>query len=161
MPMTAREIVHEYTKNRMSARPEYYSGRGATLSDLDSKLLEMIYQGILKEIGQNAAKELIKMVEDLDVLSATHFLNSLYALEARSWRWERRQRKAGPMDHIDVGSDQDPEARLTIGLCSIGAWGLGGSDRDETDTIRGAFLQKYGSRKTKLSHPNDRAGRSL
>lgn len=41
MAISAREIV--YSVKGMSGRPEYYSGRGATMSDLDGDKLYAIY----------------------------------------------------------------------------------------------------------------------
>lgn len=140
--MTAREIVSHYCQGRMSGRPEYFSGRGATLSDLNSDLLEMIYQGILKEIGKGGAQNFIKMVEDIDVLSATLFLNSLYELEARSWVWENSQQTSKASKHLDVGPEG--EGRMAVGLASIGAWMGGGSGRDDTRQIRDSFLRAHG-----------------
>lgn len=50
----------------------------------------MIYQGILKEYGKDAAKQYVTMVAEIDVLSATLFLNSLYALDGMKWKWLKK-----------------------------------------------------------------------
>jgi len=39
--------------SNMSARPEFYSGRGAILCDLNSDILQKIYLGIEKEFGKD------------------------------------------------------------------------------------------------------------
>ena len=46
--------------SNMSTRPEYYSGRGAILCDLNSDILQKIYLGIEKEFGKKAAKNYAK-----------------------------------------------------------------------------------------------------
>ncbi len=140
--MSAHAIVGTYTKNRMSSRPEYYSGRGAILSDLNSELLEMIHEGIRREIGEKAAKNFVQMVADIDALSATFFLNSLYGLEASGWKWKKRSKKAEALDHVDVGPDSP--ARFGIGMATLGSWMFGGSERNETAQISSDFLEKHG-----------------
>lgn len=145
MPMTAREIISEYTKGRLCGRPEYYSGRGACRSDLNSEILEQVYQGILKEHGEKAAKQYARMVQAIDVLSATFFLNSLYALEANKWALAKPKKRTKATDHIDVCPDDGvPERRLASGMAGVMAWTTGGSERDETFMIRAEFLKNHG-----------------
>ncbi len=75
----------------MSARPEYYSGRGVTRSDLSVPELTCIYRYI--ESGQergtfpkSALDAFITMVVDIKVLAATPFIQNLSALEWRGWK---------------------------------------------------------------------------
>lgn len=82
MAILAREIVRSVG---MCDRPEYYSGRGVTTSDLDGDKLYAIYQKITQELGAKQAEEFVIMVKKLKTLSATNFLNSLYALEQNDW----------------------------------------------------------------------------
>lgn len=79
-----KDILRE---SGMSTRPEYYSGRGATRSDLDSSILGRIYDGILKEYGKRPANYYVKMVADIKVLSATTFLQELYMLFNNNWKY--------------------------------------------------------------------------
>lgn len=145
MPMTAREIISEYTKGRLCGRPEFYSGRGACRSDLNSDILEQLYQGILKEHGEKAAKQYALMVQAIDVLSATFFLNSLYALESNKWILSKPKARTEAMDHIDVTPDDgDMGKRVASGMAGVMAWTTGGAERDDTFMIRGEFLQKHG-----------------
>lgn len=85
---SAKEILREYGKDKISTRPEFYSGRGNTTSDLNSEILETIYTGVQKEIGDKAAKSFVKMVgEMVHDASATTFLTSLYRLEQNNWKF--------------------------------------------------------------------------
>ena len=152
--MNAYDIVQTSTKRRMSGRPEYYSGRGATLSDLNSELLQMIWKGVKKEVGKKAAAAFVEMVVDIEVLSATCFLNTLYSLEARGWIWTKPNRCQGNLDHIDVGPDG--EGRFAVGMASIAAWMGGGSSRDDTLMIRGEFLAKHGKTDKQLERHTNR-----
>lgn len=143
MLMTAAKIVTHYTDGRMLNRPEYYSGRGATLSDLNSGLLEKIHQGVLAEHGKDAAEGFVDMVENIDVLSATLFLNSLYELEACRWKWHQKKGSKAS-EHIDVGPDDGTDRRNIQGQISILAWTTGGSTRDDTFMIKSEFLAAHG-----------------
>lgn len=129
----AREIVVEAG---MSARPGFYSGRGATTSDLNDKILEKVYQGILKNYGQEPAKEFVNMVADIPKLSATDFLLTLYRLEAHEWKWDKRF----------LGSEKGiyPEDEGSAMATVIDVL-YGMNKTDETDYIRGEFLRKHGT----------------
>lgn len=82
------EILKKIIRSaRMSTSPEFYSGRGATLMDLNSGILEMIYQGINNEYGEEAANNYVKMVDGIKVMSATTFLNELYNLKNCGWKY--------------------------------------------------------------------------
>lgn len=89
MPVSAEEIIDRYTNGKMSSRPGFYAGRGNTTTDLNSQLLEKIYEGIRTEIGQDAAKAFVNMVEHMvDDASATTFLITLKRLEQYEWKYD-------------------------------------------------------------------------
>lgn len=69
----------------VSDRPDCYRGRCATTHDLDGDMLYNIYQKIKEEIGTKQANAFSTMVQELYPLSASNFLNSLYALERCNW----------------------------------------------------------------------------
>lgn len=137
------EILREIIRNnRMSTRPEYYSGRGATRSDLDSNILEGIYKGILKEFGKTAAKNYVKMVADIKVLSATTFLQELYQLQYNDWKYIKKEKHA---DGISVPKNDNGEYdddSVFSGM--LGIFAAMGNNRDDTQSIRGGFLRNHG-----------------
>jgi len=123
----------------MSARPEFYSGRGAIVTDLDSVNLEMIYDGVKNEYGNEAAGRFVQFVYDLEKLSATAFLNAFYQFVSQGCNYKAKpHRKA---DDVDVGPDNG--GRLATGMATIAGVMFGSSDRDETEQIRGPFLRKH------------------
>lgn len=132
LQMSAREIISNYCQGRMSGRPEFYSGRGAITSDLNSDLLEMIYKGIRAEIGAPAAMNFVQMVNDQPSLAATHFLHQLYELERNKWVWVK------PLDPQvnEVAFTNELEA-----LCTVMSFDP--HRRDDTFRIRYAFLDKH------------------
>jgi len=138
--LTAREIIG--TMKDMSARPEFYSGRGATGSDLDNRRLERIHQLIEREHGGEAAQNYVQMVADIPVLSATDFLLNLYRLDASGWEWNKGL--LGNEKGVDVGPDTGNGTREAIGFATIGAVLGGMSDRNETPYIREEFLRNHG-----------------
>ena len=97
--------------NQMSTRPEYYSGRGAITCDLNGKMLEGIYQGIKKEYGVNAAKNFVKMINNIKVLSATTFLQELYNLFYNKWKYINKKEHAAsviPTEDSDILNKTGP-----------------------------------------------------
>jgi hypothetical protein len=127
-------------KNKMSVRPAFYSGRGATLADLNGDILSGIHKGIQEELGPDAAKSFVCMVRDIKVLSATTFLNELYVLANNRWKYVKKDREA---PGIDFEKDENGNHNLAQGLATIGAM-MFGNDRDDTDHIRGRFLMNNG-----------------
>jgi hypothetical protein len=125
----------------MSPRPEYYSGRGAICCDLNSELLEMIYVGVKKEAGDEAAAAFVQFVYDFDKLSATAFLNEFYIFCARGYSSVPRTHTA--LDELDAGPD-GPSQEIIGTVALFGAL-CGDMARDETESIRGSFIQKHRS----------------
>lgn len=125
----------------MSARPEFYSGRGAIRDDLDSRRLETVYQLVKREHGEEAAQNFAQMIADIPVLSATDFLLSLYRLESRNWKWDKGL--LGDEEGIDVGPDYGDGKREAIAFSTVVSVLGGGFDRDETHFIRDKFLRDH------------------
>ncbi len=125
--------------NYMSTRPEYYSGRGATLSDLNSKILEGIYLGIEKQFGDNAAENYVKMVDGIKVLSATTFLNELYALFYADWKYKAKDKNE---NGIEIHKNKDGEYDETHGMISM--LNAMNNRSDETKQIKGYFCISHG-----------------
>lgn len=131
MTISAREIVYSVG---MPDRPEYYSGRGAMSCYLNGDQLYEIHTTIKKEIGTEQAVAFVSMIENLKTLSATNFLNSLYALEAREWVFV-------PASESDIDLGPDDERRIATGIATIFA-ATSFSEWDETEDIRASFFQK-------------------
>lgn len=136
--LTVRDIVCEAG---MSDRPEYYSGRGAILSDLRPEHLQRIHDLINREHGGEAAKNFIEMVANMKDLAASNFLTCLYALEARNWKYDGFQ--SDLVGGITLAKDKDGNYNMASGMLGILA-ALCSSGRDETETIRQPFLRDIG-----------------
>ena len=128
MSITAKEIIHSIGR---SARPEYYSGRGATTTDLNGDKLFAIYTKITEEIGEKEAEAFVTMIENLKYLSMTNFLNALYALESNQWVY-----KPVVENDIDIGPDNSSRGAVALGI--IGSAILG--KPDETEHIKRPFF---------------------
>lgn len=140
---TLEEIIRN---NRMSTRPEYYSGRGATMSDLNDEILEGIYKGIQKEFGKDAAFNYVKMIADIKVLSATTFLQELYDLFYNNWKYVKKKKHA---DGIAVQKNSDGNYDETHGMLSIFS-AMSSGNRDDTQSIKGYFLKRHGVKSKEL-----------
>lgn len=68
------EAISSWVDGRFSARSGFYAGRGPSVGDLNSKILEMFYQGILKDVGAEAARNFVRFVDQLKDLSASSFI---------------------------------------------------------------------------------------
>jgi len=125
----------------MSTRPEYYSGRGATISDLTETILEKIFKGIETKFGAAAAKNFVKMIADIKVLSATTFLQELYNLYYSDWKYRKKRKHAVG---VAVGKNDKGEYDLASGLIGMAGVMSGMNDRDDTQRIKGWFLRCHG-----------------
>jgi hypothetical protein len=130
----------------MSFRPEYFSGRGATTTDLNGEMLFKIYNSIKKENGERAAEAYVEMVKSIKTLSATNFLNSLYLLEACKWVYKKSDFESDS----DLGPDCD--GRIGVAFATI-ANTLSNGDRDDTFFIRNSFMHKIGQPSEKPKSP--------
>lgn len=99
--MNIREII---TSAGMSARPAYYSGRGPHRGDLNLEKLNTIADGIQKHYGIAAHDNFAEMVWAMQSLSATAFLDRVYALEAHGW--DLAKIKDRPEKHTAIDSDE-------------------------------------------------------
>lgn len=131
---------HRYIPDCMSSRPEYYSGRGATTSDLNSGTLEKIHHNINGLAGPAAAAQFTYMVADLPTLSATDFLIALQSLEFANWEWTPRSRPSS--NGIEVVNRQDG-SDFGHNMGTIVSVLFGMNNRDETESIRGSFLREH------------------
>lgn len=130
MAISAREIVYSVG---MSGRPEFYSGRGALFEDLPIDKLVRIHTIIGENFGADAAKAFVTMMENLKSLSATNFLNALYALEANNWVYY-------PVHESDIDVGHDGPQRAAVAFATI--FSSLSSNRDDTEYIRMRFLSK-------------------
>ena len=89
MPVSVEEIIYAHCQGLLNPRPDYYEGRGNNLRDLNSRILEMVYGGIHQEIGAAAAKSFVNMVKDMKNTNAKGFLDDLYRLERKEWRYSQ------------------------------------------------------------------------
>lgn len=129
-------IIHD---SGMSDRPGYYSGRGATTSDLNHKILTKIHEGIKKVYGEDAGKNFVTMVADIRVLSATTFLVELYNLYNADWCYKPKKKHASG---IQVDKDENGNHNMMQGFASI--FSALSNNRDETRMIRDQFLIQNG-----------------
>jgi hypothetical protein len=128
----------------MSTRPEYYSGRGATFSDLNEEILFKIHKDLQKEFGNNAGIGFVKMVNGIKILSATAFLNGLYELFYNNWEYNENQPSG-----ISIPKDENDNYNTNIGMIGV-MESLFSCGRDDTHLIKSWFLEKNGIKCEKI-----------
>lgn len=145
--MTGPEAIKRYCQGEISPRPEYYSGRGVSTYDLGPDHLNMIYNGLKNDFGEEVSATFCKMVESLTDMSATNFLNQFYFFFNSGKKWDEPKFE----NRIDVGPDND--CRETIASLSIFSV-LGrkqDSNRDQMigESIKRMFFDEIGYEPTK------------
>jgi hypothetical protein len=71
---SASEAGSAWVDGRFSMRSGFYAGRPPSTSDLNSKILEMFYQGMKRDVGSDEAGNFVRLVNNLTDLSATSFI---------------------------------------------------------------------------------------
>jgi hypothetical protein len=125
----------------MCTAPSFYSGRGATPTDLNDDILEKLYQGIEgnPEFPDCAAEGFLDLVENLPKMSATDFLIALDALAFDDWVWKNE------VEHLDgtsIPPDRGNGVHEAIAFCTIASQAF--NRVDQSWMIRNDFLQRHG-----------------
>lgn len=136
--MDSRNILSIISREvNIVSDPDYYSGRGLTLSDLDSKIIGRIHAAIRRNFGPDAAKEFVRMVGDLPSrdFAMSRFLDHTRNLQFHEWKWNPKN----PLRNYGSGNDmaalgaigaafgQSTGSRFNMdkkGLNDINAWFL-------------------------------------
>lgn len=71
-----RSAMSLWCKGQFNFRASFYTGRGVNLGDLNSRYLEMIYQGLKAEVGQEEATNFVRFVNNLRDLIASGFIQA-------------------------------------------------------------------------------------
>lgn len=147
MTKSAEDIIWDYCQGRLNPSPEYYEGHGNELRDLNSQILEMVYGGVLSEHGAGAAKAFVNMVKNLKDTSASRFLEELYRMERKGWRWGEPVMKVRAQT---VSADAPPSEKTeprkavkrTVGEI-LNAFRRGASSVGHDKAITGDFLAAH------------------
>jgi hypothetical protein len=132
--------------SRLSPRSGYYAGRGPMTCDLNSEDLERLWNGLKTEVGVEAARNFVMMVENLGDMSASAFLVSFEHYWHNKKRWDDRKQGSGD----GVALSGRGEALRTEGMFAILsalADKRPQESRDfESDSIKRSFLTRHGVR---------------
>lgn len=140
-----KSIYDIVAETGMSTRAEYYSGYGASHSDLGVPRLRAIHRGIEENFGEDAAKGFVDMVRDLRSLAASVFLQSLYRLADRGWVWKDAPTPSNIALDPDSG-ERDPMAKgiaLLAGTLTARRSNAR-QDEQETQSMKRDFLRLMG-----------------
>ncbi len=127
--MTADKILDSVG---IGSRAAYYSGNGATLSDLRPEHLYKIHTMVLEHHGEKAASGFVKMVAEMKQLSATSFINEFKYLGRMNWEYKCL------LGASSVDIDGEGSAFGTLASMMFG-----GNRSDDTEAIREQFLFTY------------------
>lgn len=135
----------------MSSRSGYYAGRGPKTCDLNSEHLEMLWNGIRDDVGATAASEFVRMVEELEDMSASAFLVSFETYFCAKFRWRHRPQQKD--DRNALSGRGDGLIGEAMGLLGEAMFGGGRNDpawdRNESWNIKAMFLSRHSTKVTK------------
>lgn len=135
--------LHQRINSVMISRPSYYSGRGATTTDLNGPTLKRLYDLLTGPTFPKRAKgAFIRMVEKLPVLSASDFFIAFARLEGNDWRW-KQSLTDGLTGTTMVGADNHQEASMIV-FAVLTSRRSPEQDRQTTRLIRDEFLRAIG-----------------
>ena len=108
--------VGKWTRGRLNFRSSFYTGRGVTTGDLNSSMLEQIYQGLKADVGQKEATNFAKFVWKLKDLSASAFIQALEQFWHEGCPDQSPEQRAGTGNEMTAhGEDRYTEAFALIG----------------------------------------------
>ena len=152
MTITTNEIIDKYAYGKLSTRPEFYSGRGNNLGDLNSPLLEKLYHGVKTEVGPEAAKAFVNMVAGMTAdASATTFLIAFKRLQEDNWKLNphtlpKNEAESFTEAIADIHRSRGMHAATTAGTFGLLAI-LGGHQKPAQEgdgyTIIGQFISEH------------------
>lgn len=131
--MFSEKLERIIRSSGLNPRPGYYSGRGPTTSDLNTRILTEIHRGIASHFGRDPGEAFVDMVAAIESLSATTFLLTLAALEGSEFVWSKSL-----LGKPSAYPDGPGSAIGTL----FAAFGRG--QYDETPVIRNGFLHRNG-----------------
>jgi hypothetical protein len=134
----------------MSPRPGYYAGRGPCTDDLNDQQLERLYTGLKTEVGDEAARNFVMMVEDLEDMSAAAFLWSFDALLGPQTvgRTSRQTADGVTVSGLRPGRSFAEAECLRAERTERPAQPLKSSER-QSESIKRSFLMRHGVRPIK------------
>lgn len=112
--------------------PEYYSGRGAKLCDLNGKNLIEMYKKLAK-LDVEKATAMAKMTMNMQTLGATEFLRSLYNLASNDYKLDDMEMIE---NNIYLGNGTHEQVWI-VGVASIAS---SINKYDETPSIKSHFF---------------------
>ena len=143
--MYATEFIHKYTN--MSARPEAYSGRGVTTTDLDDQKLQKFADGLRTEFGEDSVRDFVRFIADIDRLSATNFLNQFFLYYSpQGFKYTPRKIEVNRINDVVC---QDEQGEFDVESTMLGMFAFMGNKRtpeqesEMTESIRTGFLRRY------------------
>jgi hypothetical protein len=139
-----KSAIGRWTKDRFVLRSSFYTGRGVNAGDLNSEMLENIYQGLKADVSQDAATNFAKFVNGLTDLSASAFIQAF----ERFWYGGCQKTEISQGDHDGNRLTGRGDALIGEGLALI-ANALGGRRSSQTEIeagsqqIKSSFLMHH------------------
>lgn len=139
-------FIHGATDGRLSSRPSFFAGRGVNRGDLGPKHLKMIYDGVVKHFGDKPGLQFVRLIAELQDLSATAFLTTFNRFWHRGLVYSEHGLQApGDKYNLDDLHGEELEAGALFTVLSVMGDHRAGLQHDyESESIRNEFLRMVG-----------------
>ncbi len=133
--------IREWTNGQLLFRASYYTGRGVMPGDLSAKMLEGIYQGLKRDVGQQEATNFARFVARLKDLSASAFIHAF----ERFWHCDCRDVEIQADGNQITGRGRQAEVEAFVLIANA----LGGSRMSASEIesaslgLKMSFLQDH------------------
>lgn len=117
--------------------PEFYSGRGACISDLSGSQLVAIFNK-LEKLDDKKALAMLKMTMKAPTLGATEFIHSLFRLAMNEYNLDE---SVISTNNFDLGQNTYSKQIYALGLGIMGSSCIK-PNKDDTELIKIDFLSK-------------------
>ena len=139
-----QNLVNNWTQRRFLLDSGYYAGRAPTTSDLNSQILESIYDGLKSEAGGKDATNFVRFVNNLDDLSASSFIVAFEQFCANDCKIVAiKQRKEDRTRITGYGDEAEMQAFAVIAEALSGRRRSDDEIKRLSDGIKYEFIRKH------------------
>ena len=142
--MLNKEMVYTWLKGSFVLNSGFYAGRGPNKDDLGTRHLELFYEGIKKDVGNEAAKNFVRFVNKLDDLSASAFIVAFEQFIARNCTVVAIKQRKEDGNRLDArGGHLQAQGMAVIMNAFAGRRQSFDEIRSSSYEIKAAFIQKH------------------
>lgn len=147
MRLDLKSSIEEWTAGTIPGgfelRSGYYAGRPPSQGDINTEVLEGIYEGLARDVSHVAAVNFVLLVNSLDDMSASSFVVAFERFAHNDFSQKPVAQSKKDRDRIDAHGDEAiPQAMGLMGMV-IGGRPDESEIRKLSDKVKGEFLARH------------------